>query len=475
MTRRLQPLFNIQRQLILSHSWPLFATAPHLTGFPSLGRNIATTHLRMDSIAPDASPPKYAPVEYMPLEDIERPERYCPGGYHPVNIGDRLTDRYDVVHKLGFGTYSTTWLARDKNTKKYVAIKIAIAEADVPESDILDTLALSEPSNKGGYSRKALIPRILDTFSLEGPNGRHRCLVTEPGMMTLEEAKDASSSRLFEMPVARAIAAQVIQAVAFLHHRGVVHADLHAGNIMFRLPNSIDELSLEELYQKYGQPNVEPFERLDGNALPNGVPTHGVVPIWLGKGSELVTISEAEVFVTDLGEAFRPSVTPRHYSNTPGVLAPPETYFLQHEPLSFPSDVWTLACTLWYIIGQKPLFEGFNPSSDWMIKEHVDAMGKLPCDWWQKWDARKRWFTEEAKRTAEGAGRSLENRFVSSIQKPRRGSAMEEVGDAEKSALLTMFRGMLAFRPNERLTATEILESEWMVRWALPAPEKVAA
>ncbi|KAK1145750.1 hypothetical protein N8T08_003988 [Aspergillus melleus] len=422
----------------------------------------------------------------MPLEDIEKPERYRPGGYHPLSVGDRLNGRYDVVHKLGFGTYSTIWLARDANLKKYVAIKIAIAEADSPESHILDTLAPapSEPSDEGQPGAEALIPQVLDTFSLDGPNGRHTCLVTEPGIMSLAEAKDASYTRLFTMPVARAIAAQVIQAVAFLHRQGVVHADLHAGNIMFRLSKSVDELSPADIYQRYGPPNIEPFVRSDGKPLPDGVPSHGVVPIWLGKESERVALSEARVFVTDFGESFRPSSTTaaaaaaaaanqRLYSHTPAVLTPPETYF--HEPLSFPSDIWTLACTIWEGLGQRPLFEGFNPSNDWMIKEHVDALGKLPSDWWQAWDARERWFTEEAKRRAAGAGRTLGTRFVDSIQDPRQGSAMEGIGEAEKSALLAMVKGMLAFRPDERLTAMEVLGSGWMRRWGLPALAKVAA
>lgn len=174
MTKRLQSVFNIRRQPILSDLWPLNAAAPHPTSFPSLilplhGRNIATTHRRMDSFAPYASRKTCTPVEYMPLEDIEKPERYRPGGYHPIAIGDHLNDRYNVVHKLGFGTYSTTWLARDRNTKNYVAIKIAIAEADMLESKILNSLALSEPSNEG-HPGKALIPRVLDSFSLDGPN-----------------------------------------------------------------------------------------------------------------------------------------------------------------------------------------------------------------------------------------------------------------------------------------------------------------
>lgn len=236
---------------------------------------------------------------------------------------------------------------------------------------------------------------------------------------------------------------------------------------MFRLPNGIDEFSSEEIYQQYGQPNTEPFERLDGKPLAQGVPTHGVVPMWLGKKSELVTMSEANIFVTDFGESFLPSITQRNYSNTPGILAPPETYFSLDEPLSFPSDIWTLACTLWDILGQRSLFEGIYPSSNWMLKEHVDALGKMPRDWWQKWEERGRWFSEDAKRTS-GEGRSLDSRFYDSIQEPRRESAMEEIGEAERTALLTMIRGMLAFRPSERLTATDIMESEWMVRWALP-------
>jgi serine/threonine protein kinase len=43
----------------------------------------------------------------------ENPERYCPGGYHPVHLGDVFDDRYVVVRKLGYGQYSTVWLARD--------------------------------------------------------------------------------------------------------------------------------------------------------------------------------------------------------------------------------------------------------------------------------------------------------------------------------------------------------------------------
>lgn len=51
-------------------------------------------------------------------EDEEDWEDYVKGGYHPVKIGDSFSDgRYVVVRKLGWGHFSTVWLAKDT---KYV-------------------------------------------------------------------------------------------------------------------------------------------------------------------------------------------------------------------------------------------------------------------------------------------------------------------------------------------------------------------
>ena len=43
---------------------------------------------------------------------------YRPGGFHPIVLGDTLKDgRYKIHHKLGYGGFSTVWVARDS---KYV-------------------------------------------------------------------------------------------------------------------------------------------------------------------------------------------------------------------------------------------------------------------------------------------------------------------------------------------------------------------
>ena len=49
-------------------------------------------------------------VENMGEESSALPHR----GYHPVHLGDTFKDgTYEVVHKLGYGGFSTVWLVKE--------------------------------------------------------------------------------------------------------------------------------------------------------------------------------------------------------------------------------------------------------------------------------------------------------------------------------------------------------------------------
>lgn len=44
----------------------------------------------------------------------EEPDHYKTGGFHPISLGDTFgPDQYTILRKLGYGQYSTVWLARD--------------------------------------------------------------------------------------------------------------------------------------------------------------------------------------------------------------------------------------------------------------------------------------------------------------------------------------------------------------------------
>jgi hypothetical protein len=79
-----------------------------------------------------------------------------------------------------------------------------------------------------------------------------------------------------------------------------------------------------------------------------------------------------------------------------------------------------------------------------------------------------RWFNEDGTRHSGANARTWEQRFSDSVQEPRQEAKIQEVGEEEKVALLAMLTAMLAFRPEERPTVTEVMECEWMRKWALP-------
>lgn len=52
------------------------------------------------------------------LVEEERIPGYDPKHFYPVNPGDLFHNRYETLAKVGWGTSSTVWLARD--TQRYV-------------------------------------------------------------------------------------------------------------------------------------------------------------------------------------------------------------------------------------------------------------------------------------------------------------------------------------------------------------------
>ncbi|KAM5443391.1 hypothetical protein MferCBS31731_001712 [Microsporum ferrugineum] len=413
------------------------------------------------------SPDDGTPCTYRRIEGVERLERYKPGGYHPILLGDILHGRYEVVQKLGFGTYSTVWLTYDQKRSAYVAIKVCTADAPLQEVEILRTLTKNQTNHPG----LPILPVILDDFELQGPNGRHQCYVTRTARSSVAGAK---YSCCFEISVARALVAQLILAVDYIHSHGYVHSDIHLGNILFRLSSSYDQFSPKQLCKQFGEPRTESLIRLDGKRLPPNAPIYGVIPAWLGKHADQVRPCEAHVLLGDFGEAFN-AKTEKRYGNdchVPLPILPPEVIFEPEKSLSFSSDVWALACATWSIFGMRSLFDGTLATQDDIASQQIDTLGisSLPCKWWTEWAARHQYFEE----TGQPHGNRtvfppLEQSFEEEIQTVRREEGVEEFGEEEKAAVIAMFRSMLVFQPEKRASAKLVMASKWMMDWGLPA------
>jgi serine/threonine protein kinase len=101
--------------------------------------------------------------------------------------------------------------------------------------------------------------------------------------------------------------------------------------------------------------------------------------------------------LADFGVAFRPSDKSRFQSYTPLVLRPPEAFFEPTAPLSFASDIWSLGCSIFELLGHRSLVDGIITPQDEITAQQVHLQGRLPSEWWDKWELRTKWFDETGK------------------------------------------------------------------------------
>ncbi|KAJ1403844.1 Serine/threonine-protein kinase, active site [Sesbania bispinosa] len=287
-------------------------------------------------------------------EDDEGFDSYRKGGYHAVRVGDQFASgRYIAQRKLGWGQFSTVWLAYDTNTSP------SFVQAALHEINVLSSIADGDPSNS------KFVVQLIDHFKHTGPNGQHLCMVLEFLGDSLLRLIRYNRYKGLPLNKVREICKCVLIGLDYLHSElGIIHTDLKPENIL--LCSTID------IAKDPFKSGLSPIlERPEGN-------TNGGTGEAEKSGRNIDGI-DVRCKIVDFGNAcwadkqFAEEIQTRQYRAPEVILK---------AGYSFPVDMWSFACIAFELATGDMLFtpkggQGYSEDEDHLALM-MELLGKMP-------------------------------------------------------------------------------------------------
>ncbi|KNG88037.1 putative protein kinase [Aspergillus nomiae NRRL 13137] len=365
------------------------------------------------------------------VEEEELPD-YKEDRFYPVRLGEIFQDRYQVIAKFGFGSSSTSWLARDL---RQGGTSCPYENARLTFIGIIIYDHISRRMGDTSHRGRGNIRRLLDSFQITGPDGKHIVLVFEAAQMSLRDMKLVFRRDGFDEDLVKGAIIELLEALDFLHTYGeIVHTDVHPGNMLL------------------GTNNNNLFQKLKQKEFSSPVPRKPVSPSRTIYLSRLILPKEGPMLLSDFGEA-RIGSGPHGGDIMPLEYRAPET--LLYMGWSYPVDIWSVGLTAWDLLEPKRLFTARDEDGELYDAAHlaqlIAALGPPPPEFLAKNPERRADFWDEQ-------GKWL---GLASIPKGRTMEALETRLE-DKSGFLRFIRRALTWMPEERPTAKELLEDPWL-------------
>ena len=356
---------------------------------------------------------------------------YRKGGYHPVNLEESYHSRYRVVHKLGWGQFSTVWLSWDKLDECHVALKFVKSashymDAARDEIEIMTRLGDGSPH----------LCSLLNHFDIFGPMGKHAVLVFPVLGVNLWDLIDEYSPNGLRLHVVRKISCQLLQGVAYMHKKSVIHTDLKPENIALAQPSRTVMAIIAHAKEDMTEPERDYLEAL--------------------------LLKDLKIKIVDFGNG---CWVDRHFTDDIQTTQYRAPEVIIRSRYGTACDMWSVACILFELATGEQLFHPKKGKNHGKDDDHIalitELLGHWPVD-----------FAIGGKRSNEFFTPKGKLRKISKLEFwPLKNVLMEKykVPESAASEAASFLAPMLLVRPKERARAEEMLGHAW-----LSAPDDAA-
>ncbi|EGD92104.2 CMGC/SRPK protein kinase [Trichophyton rubrum CBS 118892] len=391
------------------------------------------------------------------LVDEEICPGYNPASFYPAKPGEVLIKKFQLLNKIGWGSQSTVWLARNISSnhqqqsrnkwqpEQFVAVKITNnnnTEETQHEKEIEYHIAHLNPEHRGHL----ILRTCLDAFDLIGPKGKHMCLVYEPMREPLWIFRKRFISRQIPLPIAKTYIFFLLVGLDYLHSECKI---VHTGDTLFPFylritsTNTLLDLKLDNILMSFESDEI--------------LTSFVKKKLQMGYGTNKLSSYP---------------IQPDYY-RTPEVIL--------GCGWDEKADIWNFGVLLWNILGGKELFQQVHaPDGLYDAKSHLAEMiallGAPPTAliarskavsgniWPQHVTSKTGKLCNNPQEFFGGPFFGSEGEFYHNELVPSRKleSTVPFLEERERDAFLSFASQMLSWNPDQRKTARELIDHPFL-------------